>query len=311
MSNFLNETQQLNRLVRLVLAALVGLTLAFAGYYYWDRYVHLGDKPLLEMGTDRLEAEVISDPSSPESRLALAEIKLSNSQYDEAINQAGQVLKTYPDNQRGLLVVGLAHALNGNPASAIDPLSRFVSSRKQEDMWEQDKTLETALYYLADSYLKSGNTNQAIAALEDALVISPADADALYLSGTAHAREARYEEALEYYRGAVRLDPSFGEAYAAMGEAYTALQKPQYVSYTKGMQAYTVKDYATAKNYLTLAAANLPDFAPAFLGLGLTLEQTGDLSEAEVYLERAANLDPLDFMTSNALEHVRALLADK
>lgn len=311
MSNILKETQQLNRLVLLALATLVGLALAFAGYYYWDRYVHLGDKPPLEMGIHKLEAEVRSDPSSPESRLALAEVQLRNSQYDEAINQAGQVLKTYPDNDRGLLIVGLANALNGNSASAIDPLSKFVSSHKQADMWEQDKTLEMALYYLADAYLKSGNTRQAIVALEDAIIISPADADALYLLGTAHARELRHEEALVYYQKAVRLVPDFSEAYAAMGEAYIVLQKPQFVYYSQGMQAFSIKDYPTAKNYLTLAAANLPDFAPVFLGLGLTYEQMGELPDAEMYLERAANLDPLDFMTSNALERVRSITADQ
>ena len=311
MSNILKETQQLNRLVWLALATLVGVALAFAGFYYWDRYVHLGDKPPLEMGINKLEAEVRSDPSSPESRLALAEVHLRNSQFDEAINQAGQVLNTYPDNDRGLLIVGLANALNGNSASAIDPLSKFVSSHKQADMWEQDKTLEMALYYLADAYLKSGNTAQAIAALEDAIIISPADADALYLLGTVHARELRHEEALVYYQKAVRLVPDFSEAYAAMGEAYIVLQKPQFVYYTQGMQAFSIKDYATAKNYLILAAANLPDFAPAFLGLGLTYEQMGELPDAEMYLERAANLDPLDFMTSNALERVRSITADQ
>ena len=311
MSNLLKETQQLNRLVWLALASLVGLALTFAGYYYWDRYVHLGDKPPLEMGINKLEADVRSDPSSPESRLALAEVLLRNSQYDEAIKQAGQVLKTFPENDRGLLVIGLSHALNGDPASAIDPLVKFVSIHKQADMWEQDKTLEMALYYLADNYIKSGNTTQAIAALEDAIIISPADADALYLLGTAHARELKPEEALVYYQKAVRLVPSFSEAYAAMAEAYTVLQKPEYLYYTQGMQAYSVKDYETAKNLLTLAAANLPDFAPVFLGLGLTLEQMGRLPDAKVYLERAVVLDPLDFMTNNTLERVRALTANQ
>ena len=311
MSNILKETQQLNRLVWFALATLVGLALAFAGYYYWDRYVHLGDIPPLQMGVNELEAKVHSDPSSPESRLALAEVHLRNSQYEEAINQAEQVLSAYPDNDRGLLVVGLSYALNGNSASAIDPLGRFVSIHKQADMWEQDKSLEMALYYLADAYLKSGNTTQAIAALEDAIIISPADADALYMLGTAHARELKPEEALVYYQKAVRLVPSFSEAYAAMGEAYSALQKPEYLPYTQGMQAYSVKDYETARDFLTLAAANLPDFAPAFLGLGLTKEQLGELPDAKIYLERAAALDPLDFMTNNALERVRALTANQ
>ena len=64
------------RLKRLALAAVivaVVLIAAFAGYYYWDRYVHIGDQSPLELGVSQLEEAVREDPQNAESRLSLAE----------------------------------------------------------------------------------------------------------------------------------------------------------------------------------------------------------------------------------------------
>ena len=48
-------TRGIKRVIWIVLAVLVAVVTLFGGYYYWDRYVHLGDKSPLELDVERME----------------------------------------------------------------------------------------------------------------------------------------------------------------------------------------------------------------------------------------------------------------
>jgi tetratricopeptide (TPR) repeat protein len=302
------DTRQLTRLVWITLATIVGLTLAFAGYYYWDRYVHLGDQSPLERGASELEARVRQDPNDPEPRLALAEYYLSNQNYSGAIDQAQQVLANYPDSDRASFTVGLAYALSGQSEMAIKPLERFADLHRKSAMAASDMALEAALYYLGDNYLKLDRPGDAISVLSEALTISPTDADALYLLGQADFANRDPKSALMNYQKAANLVPDYAEVYVGMAACYTSLNMPEYVDYAQGMQAFATKDYQSAKVRLLAAVEKLPDFAPASLGLGLAYEQLGDLQKAEILLEHAVSLDSTNFVATNALGRIRSSL---
>ena len=96
-----------------------------------------------------------------------------------------------------------------------------------------------------------------------------------------------------------------------MAEGYSALNQPDYVVYAQGMEAFCRKDYQTAQSYLQQATEALPDFAPAFLGLGLTYEQMGDLEAALAAVERALELQPNDFAILQARGRIQAALDSK
>ena len=82
--------------------------------------------------------------------------------------------------------------------------------------------------------------------------------------------------------------------------SYTALNQENYVTYARGMEALSLQDYETAKSHLERAATALPDFAPAFLGLGLTYEQLGELEAALMAIERGLAINPDDFAALEA-----------
>lgn len=306
-----NDVHRLQRLAWALLTTVIGVGLAFAGYYYWDRYVHLGDKSPLEMGISQLEAQVRENPSDPELRLALAEHYLRSSRFEDALQQASQVRSALPDNDQAMLMVGLAHTFLGNLELAVPELEQFTALRRQAPTASADMALEAALYYLGENYLKLERPADALPVIRDALVINPTDADAHYLLGIAYLRTAQHQLALQSFQEAIRYVPDFAEAYAGMEACYRALGMEDYTFYAQGMNAFAQKDYSKAIQLLTLATQRLSDFAPAFSGLGLAQEQAGDYASAKINLARAVELNPEDFVATYALQRVELALAQR
>jgi len=305
------STQSLQRIIWIVLAALVASVALFGGYYYWDRYVQRGDKSPLELDIERMEQVIRDDPQDPEARVALAEFYLDKGMYREALQQTGQVLELYPEHEGALLVSGIAHVRQGQPEESLEPLEKFADLRQAQPTAGMDNALEAAYYFLGESYVKLERTDDAIRVLEAALLINATDADALYQAGLAYQASGQPELALERYHKAVRLVPNFTEAYSGMIVSYTSMDQSDYVAYARGMEAFCLQDYGTAQTHLEFAARALPEFAPAFLGLGLTYEQLGDLDMALVAVQRALDINPDDFAARQAFGRIQAAMSSK
>jgi tetratricopeptide (TPR) repeat protein len=303
-NSIFSDNQRLSRLVLIALGLLVIVTLAFTGYYYWDRYIHVGDVSPLEIGITELEAAVRENPEDPEPRLALAQYYFQSGSYSKSITQAEQILNAFPEENGALFLLGMSHYQSGEFETALEPLEQFAAIRREGQMARTDMTLETALYFLGEGYLRLGQPELAIPVLTEALEINRADADAMFQLGLAYTQTDQHELALEQYQNAVRFVPDFAEAYHGMIASYSALDKPSYVAYARGMEAFALNDFEVAQIHLENAAASLSDFAPAFLGLGLAYEQLGDLAAAREQLLYAQQLDPENFMAENALGRI-------
>jgi tetratricopeptide (TPR) repeat protein len=302
------STRGIKRAIWIVLAVLAVAIVLFGGYYYWDRYVHLGDKSPLEIDIERMEEAVRQDPQSPEARVILAEYYVNQGMYKHALAQTDQVLSVYPENEGALLISGIVYVRLDQLEAAADTLEKFVALRQDRPMAQIDTILETAYYFLGESYVKLNRPDEAVPVLEAALEISHTDADALYQLGLAYQALGQPQDALEQYRKAVRLVPDFTEVYTSMIESYSALGQTDHVAYARGMQAYCLQDYGTAQSQLTSAVEGLPEFVPAFLGLGLAHERVGELEAALSAVERALLLDPDDLAARQALGRIRAAM---
>lgn len=299
----------LENLVLWAALAVIILTVAFAGYYYWDRYIHIGDQSPLERGVGSLEEAVRANPQDPEARLALAQYYLDNGAFDEAASQAQQVLRAFPDNEGALFVQGISHFHSGEIETAVPPLTQFIEIRRQSPMAGTDTALETALYFLGASHNSLSQPALAIPALTEALAINSTDADAMYQLGLAYAQDGQHAAAIEQYQNAIRFVPDFVEVYENMTTSYEALGQPEQANYARGMAAFSNHDFAKAQGYLESVTAVQPDFAPAFLGLGLVYEKLGDLPAAQTSLQRALELDPESFLANHSLGRVQQSLS--
>ncbi len=309
--NWLDMFTEIDTLKKLTLGVAVAAALVFAafgGYYYWDRYVRLGDMSPIERDIAALEEAVREDPQDPQRRIALAEYYLGKGLYAQAAEQAELVLQAYPEEERALLVAGIAYARQEAFQQAIEPLAAFVDLRKDSPMANSDMALETAYYFLGDSYLALGQPQEAVAALEAAVAIERTDADALYKLGEAWLQLDDTAQALFYLERAVRLVPDFTEAYTAMLTVYEQSGQDAHTDFARGMQFYSVGDYEAAQTYLLQATQALPEFAPAFVGLAMTYERLGDLEAALQAAEQALTLAPDDFSARQTYGRIQAAL---
>ena len=300
-----SSTYQIQRIVILLAIVLVAGLVSFGTYYYFDRYAKT-QAPIVEQSIAGAEQAVRDDPGNPDVRLALTETYLLYGRFDDAIEQALQVQKEYPDNARVDFVLGISYANNGNPELALVPLQKFIDSRKDEEMPGLDKQLQAASYYLGDSYLQLDQPDQAILPLENAVNWSETDADSMYKLGLAYAGNKDYAKAVNMFHAATTFVPDYLEAYKAMSESYDALAMPELVDYARGMMAYSDKDYQKSLNLLQKSAEAKPDFAPTFAGLGRTYEAMNDLPNAKLAYEAALKIDVNNFTASIGIQRVEA-----
>jgi tetratricopeptide (TPR) repeat protein len=308
LKSMFSESNQVLRITILAGILLVLLVVAFGGYYYYDRYYHAPQPAAQEVNVAQAEQAVRDDPQNVDSRLALSETYMFNQQFADAIAQANQVLAVDPENQRAWLVIGVSSANLGKPADAIDPLTRFINARKDEEMPGLDQSLQAAAYFLGESYMQLGKPQEAIEPLSNAVNWSKTDADAMYKLGMAYAAIQDYPNAVNMFHAATTFVPNFKEAYDAMATAYDAAGKPEYGDYARGMSAYSQKDYQTAVDLLLKATQALPDFSISYAGLGLAYEGLGNLQAAKDAYNAALGIDPTNFTASTGLERVDALI---
>ncbi len=308
---FLDDTKQLTRMVWLAFIAVLLLGASFAIYYYADRYVHIGDQSPFERDLLNLEETLRENPQDAAAGLSLAQRYLQNGRYEDAISLAQQIVTANPQDVEGLMVLGVAYTMDQKPVSAAPLLQQVVSIRRKTSVANADLALEAALYYLGENYIALGKHEEAITALEEALKINRADADAMYLLGAAYAQNQQPEQALDRFLDAVRFVPNFTEAYQGMLESYSRLDMPDHALFARGMVAYSRQDYDAALAALEVATYNLPEFAPAWLGLGLTYEQLGELSAAQRSLDKALNIDSNSFLAANALGRIERTLNEQ
>lgn len=107
---------------------------------------------------------------------------------------------------------------------------------------------------------------------------TPADAEVLYLLGTAYSQLADYDEAKKYLDKALAIRPAYPEALSNMG-----------LTLKKGGRASEAVDY-----YKRALELN-PSFADAHGNLASALEALGRIDEAEEHARQALRLNPDSF----------------
>lgn len=300
-----SSAYQVRRIIILVAILIVAGSVSFGTYYYFDRFAKT--QPLVsEKSIADAEQAVRDNPGDPNVRLGLAETYLLYSRFDDAITQALQVQKEYPDDVRVDFILGISYANNGSPEKALEPLQKFIDSRKDQENPGLDKQLQAASYYLGESYMQLDQPDKAISPYENAVNWSQTDADAMYKLGRAYAGVDDYNKAVNMYIAATTFVPNYYEAYEDMAAAYDILKEPDLATYARGMMAYSQEDYRGALDLLLKSAEAKPDFPLTFAGIGRTYEALKDLPNAKIAYETALKLDPNNFTASTGILRVEA-----
>lgn len=147
---------------------------------------------------------------------------------------------------------------------------------------ELNPEVETRLT-LVEALSENGDLAEALAKCEEALTLSPNDADALSTRAFCHLQMHEYQKAIDDAERALSIEPEHGAALAYRGDCYEALKQ-----YDKALKDYTRSiKFNPEDEYSYLRRARLylqlGKFGPAVVDATSALEIEPELAEAYYY----------------------------
>jgi tetratricopeptide (TPR) repeat protein len=282
-----------------------------------------------EKGTGSLSAAAQSEARELNSAAVRA---LSALQFKQAIKLLNRAHRLVPTDLDIAFNLGLACIKGGDFPEAIEPLKLAGPDKKDTvhfllgtayfetgqfqlaaDQFEfvrrNPEFAENALYFLEESYRKSGNGARAEQAFLELMKVKPDSALAHKLLGTAYDAQGRFPEALAEFQSASLSDPGLPEVRFDAGllclkmhdaeaarrwfEAELKLN-PCYAAahYYLGDIERKASRWAPAARSFRKAIGCAPAYAEAYLALGVALQAQGLNAEALPILRRAVELAP-------------------
>ena len=258
-------------------------------------------------GFDQLEKRLASSPSITSNTQEPSQEQLNSlvnlythGQYKEALTQASQLLKNFPNDINLYNISGAANQRLGNLEEAVEAYNKAISLKpdyadayynlgnalkeqgKLEDAIKAYKKAITLNPKYAEAYNNMGNAlhdqnkiTEAVEAYSKATSLKPNYAEAYYNLGTALREKGKLNEAIETYNEAISINPEYAEAYFNLGNALKEQGKLELA-----VEAYNK------------AILRKSDSADAYLNLGNALQKLGKLEEATETYTRTLALEP-------------------
>ncbi|MFI4868376.1 MAG: sulfotransferase [Steroidobacterales bacterium] len=217
----------------------------------------------LELAEPMVRAYLLQHGNQVEAMRLLARIGMARKVYDDAELLLAAVLELAPEYR----------AARAEYAEVLIELHRYPEARRELDQLLREHP-ENRLYYQglhATTAVGLGEHERAVGLYQDLLQATPADPD-LHLS-IAHALKTlgRRAEAIESYRRAAVLRPSFGDAYWSLANLKTYRFTDEELTRLRALQAEpTIADV---------------DRYHLHFALGKALEDNGEFAESFHYYE--------------------------
>ena len=184
---------------------------------------------------------------------------MGEGRYDAAAAIYREILQAMPDEPGILMNLGMALAMGGHEADAVQPLLRAVSLNPK---------LIPAQMFLGSSYLALDRAAEAVAPLERVVAAQPSDIESRRLLAQAYSRTGRMADGVAQLRRITELAPAVPAAWHALGHAYNALTQ-------QALSTFESEPEQSPWRRLLLADALAADgrFTDAFVLYRATLEQ--------------------------------------
>lgn len=260
--------------IDLAIWGAVALVVALGGYLAWSVWAHGravdSSTPALRAARS-MEQLVRKNPNDVQMRLRLAQLYTIAGRDRQAIEQYEVALKLHKDDVPALSGLGFIASRQKEWKTAEGYWLKVVGLLRDKPGSDTDRRLETAYFYL----------------------------------GTSMYEENRYEDAIGYFKEALRIRRDASDTYYALAQAYRAIDAPaQYRQNLEAALAFDPKmpeanydfgkvllaegDVAKAAEHFRTSA----DGAPTGVDKpGLALEQLGT---AEEHLAKARSLEKKD-----------------
>ena len=152
---------------------------------------------LLTQAVASVETAVRQDPSVPEARIALAVLLQARGRRTDAITELHEVLRTYPNNDQALRLLGRYEAAEGHVDAGVELLERAV---QLVPSWANYQALGNTL-------LRAGRFPQAVSRFEALTQLQPDNAWGYQMLGAAHQYMGNVDAAAVAYRQSIAIRP--------------------------------------------------------------------------------------------------------
>ena len=238
---------------------------------------------------------LLVDPKYPEANFYLGVSFLGYNDYDKALACFNQELKFHPD-------YGRAHMYAANALLALGRAGEAV--QHYQALTQQDPKDARVWFELASVY-----RSLAVHAYKRLDGIDPDSFMVDILRGEATSDDLRYEEAIKWYKQALRKQPNFPGLHFALGQVYFKMDKiveaePELrlalkenpgnpsANYMLGEILVRNGKAREAVPFLQVAEKGDPTFMKGHLELGKCYLQLGNIADAQIALSRAVQADP-------------------
>jgi tetratricopeptide (TPR) repeat protein len=202
--------------------------------------------------------------------LLQARVALAGNKADVALGLVARALQLDPLDLDAHILEAQIWTAEGNPQSAIADLQRLPDPYTNVPIVE---------YQLAQAYLREGDINRAMAALDRALDTSPHYSDALLLLASINLRGGNPQAVVDPMLDLLARQPDADRPRILLAEAYAALKRFD--------EATGIFQKQIQKN---------PNDPESYFMLGMTLMDEGSLSEARAAFGKAQQLAPHDLL---------------
>lgn len=257
------QPQKPKRDYDLVLTVVIGLlAVAVIAVGVWLGYSVYRQNQLDDASSPALRAlgelsDVVREyPNDAAVRVRYAEALATAGMYDKAMDQLRNAIKIDPEHGGAYLDMGLVAMAQEEYPSAERYFKKVIDLTEGKQFQDVSDRREAALYNLG--------------------VIAVAD--------------KRYEDAVGYLKGALRIRKDASDTYLALAQAYRGLEEPD-----------------KAIDNLSVALAFDPNYAKARFELGMLYLEVSNEPSAAVELRRSLDLAPDADPVSEALESMGPL----
>ena len=222
-----------------------------------------------------LEAALRIKPDEVTALRSAAAFYLRRELHQQAIEKLERLTALDPADLRARSDLGAAYAGSGDLERAQEQFQQVLRLRSDQP---------SALVGLANVYLKTSRTHEAIALLSQAEKIEPQAYEVRFLLGTALANQGRSSEAVTRFQEAIGLGGKDPEIYYHLARAYRSLGREE-----ESRQALA---RFTQSRSQSNAAVEASREAARLLEQARPLVEEGKLQDAIALLENANQLDP-------------------
>jgi len=205
----------------ILLVAVLGAA-AFLAYSVAEgRAIEQGATPRARLIAE-LHKQIEASPNDAALRVRLGEAYAAAGQHKEAVKELEAALELNPEHTGAYLILGLVALMQKDYEAADANFLKVIELTEDYEFKNLQLNRELAFYYLGESALDTARYEDAIGYFKAALRMNKASADAYFGLGLAFRGIDDRLAAMDQFEIALTFDPKFAQAHYEMGQLYLA-----------------------------------------------------------------------------------------